>query len=104
MAKELGPDGIRVNAVAPGAINITDAPRSAQLTDLVVDLTALGRIGEPDDIAPVVRFFGQRRRRTYHGRGPDRLRRISPVTGRYPRRAAKNSFNMASAWAPAIPS
>ncbi len=57
MAKELGPDGIRVNAVAPGAINIPEAPRSDELTQLFVDDTALGRIGTPEDIAKAVRFL-----------------------------------------------
>lgn len=57
MAKELGPQGIRVNAVAPGAINIPEAPRSEELTALFVKDTALGRSGRPEDIASVVRFL-----------------------------------------------
>ena len=57
MAKELGPKGIRVNAVAPGAINIPEAPRSEELTALFVKETALGRAGKPEDIAKVVRFL-----------------------------------------------
>ncbi|UUV04909.1 SDR family NAD(P)-dependent oxidoreductase [Ruegeria sp. YS9] len=57
MAKELGPEGIRVNAVAPGAINIPEAPRPDDLTSLFVNETALGRIGTPEDIAKVVRFL-----------------------------------------------
>lgn len=57
MAKELGPEGIRVNAVAPGAINVPEAPRSEELTQIFVKDTALGRIGTPDDIAKAVRFL-----------------------------------------------
>jgi 3-oxoacyl-[acyl-carrier protein] reductase len=57
MAKELGPRGIRVNAVAPGAINLPEAPRSPELTQLFVNDTALGRIGMPMDIARAVRFL-----------------------------------------------
>ncbi len=57
MAKELGPKGIRVNAVAPGAINIPEAPRSEELTALFVKETALGRAGKPEDIAKVIRFL-----------------------------------------------
>ncbi|WP_299982588.1 SDR family NAD(P)-dependent oxidoreductase [uncultured Ruegeria sp.] len=57
MAKELGPEGIRVNAVAPGAINIPEAPRSEELTALFVNDTALGRPGQPEDIAKAVRFL-----------------------------------------------
>ncbi|WP_300066975.1 SDR family oxidoreductase [uncultured Ruegeria sp.] len=57
MAKELGPSGIRVNAIAPGAINIPEAPRPEELTALFVKDTALGRAGTPEDIAKVVRFL-----------------------------------------------
>lgn len=57
MAKELGPQGIRVNAVAPGAVNIPEDPRSAKLTQLFVQDTPLGRIGTPEDIASAVRFL-----------------------------------------------
>nr|WP_321252283.1 SDR family oxidoreductase [uncultured Ruegeria sp.] len=57
MAKELGPAGVRVNAVAPGAINIPEAPRPDDLTELFVKDTALGRAGTPRDIAGAVRFL-----------------------------------------------
>lgn len=57
MAKELGPSGIRVNAVAPGAINIPEAPRPDDLTALFVKDTAVGRVGRPEDIAKAVRFL-----------------------------------------------
>ena len=58
LAKELGPRGIRVNVVAPGAI-ATDfgggAVRdNAQLNAFVASQTALGRVGQPDDIGPVI--------------------------------------------------
>jgi 3-oxoacyl-[acyl-carrier protein] reductase len=57
MAKELGPQGIRVNAVAPGAITVADNPRPDELNALFLKDTALGRLGEPEDIARVVRFL-----------------------------------------------
>jgi 3-oxoacyl-[acyl-carrier protein] reductase len=57
MAKELGLKGIRVNAVAPGATNLPEAPRSPELTQLFVNDTALGRIGTPLDVARAVRFL-----------------------------------------------
>jgi NAD(P)-dependent dehydrogenase (short-subunit alcohol dehydrogenase family) len=58
MAKELGPRGIAVNVVAPGAI-ATDfgggAVRdNAQLNAFVAAQTALGRVGEPDDIGAMI--------------------------------------------------
>jgi NAD(P)-dependent dehydrogenase (short-subunit alcohol dehydrogenase family) len=57
-AKELGARGIAVNIVAPGAIE-TDfgggAVRdNAQLNAFVASQTALGRVGQPDDIGGVV--------------------------------------------------
>lgn len=57
MAKELGERGIRVNAVAPGAVDTPATPRPADLIELFVKETALGRIGEPRDIARAVRFL-----------------------------------------------
>jgi 3-oxoacyl-[acyl-carrier protein] reductase len=57
MAKELGERRIRVNAVAPGAINTPEDPRPPELTSLLVSQTALGRIGTPQDIARAVRFL-----------------------------------------------
>lgn len=58
MAKELGPRGIAVNTVAPGAI-ATDfgggAVRdNAQLNAFVASQTALGRVGEADDIGAMI--------------------------------------------------
>ncbi|WP_442772561.1 SDR family NAD(P)-dependent oxidoreductase [Paenirhodobacter enshiensis] len=60
-AKELGARGIRVNAVAPGAIE-TDfgggAVRdNAQINAFIAGQTALGRAGRPDDIGSVVAFL-----------------------------------------------
>lgn len=57
MAKELGPRGIRINGVAPGAIERTESPRPPALIKAFVDMTALGRPGVPADIARVVRFL-----------------------------------------------
>ena len=58
MAKELGARGIAVNTVAPGAI-ATDfgggAVRdNAQLNAFVASQTALGRVGEADDIGAMI--------------------------------------------------
>ncbi|RYZ57556.1 MAG: SDR family oxidoreductase [Proteobacteria bacterium] len=58
MAKELGPRGIRVNIVAPGAIE-TDfsggAVRdNAEMNKHIASQTALGRTGLPDDIGPLI--------------------------------------------------
>lgn len=58
LAKELGSRGIRVNTLAPGAIEtdfsggmVRDNPA---INQMVAAQTALGRVGLPDDIGPVV--------------------------------------------------
>ena len=56
-ARELGPKGIRVNAVAPGPVDVPGANRDAAMKQAFVDLTALGRMGQPADIANAVRFL-----------------------------------------------
>ncbi|WP_264550722.1 SDR family oxidoreductase [Flavobacterium sp. N2038] len=60
-AKELGGRKIKVNIVAPGAIE-TDFGHGAvrdneQLNQHIASLTALGRVGLPDDIGGVVAFL-----------------------------------------------
>lgn len=60
-AKELGAKGIRVNIVAPGAIE-TDfgggvVRDNDQVNSFVASQTALGRVGLPDDIGGVVAFL-----------------------------------------------
>ena len=58
LAKELGPRGIAVNTVAPGAIE-TDfgggmVRNSPELKHMIAEGTALGRVGQPDDIGPMI--------------------------------------------------
>jgi NAD(P)-dependent dehydrogenase (short-subunit alcohol dehydrogenase family) len=58
-ALELGPDGIRVNAVAPGFI-LTDMVDPANREAVIAAMAAkavLGRVGTPDDIADAVAFL-----------------------------------------------
>ena len=58
LAKELGPSGIRVNCVAPGAIEtdmtafLTPEDRAALAGE-----TPLGRMGAPEEVAEAVRFL-----------------------------------------------
>ncbi len=65
LAIELGPYGIRVNAVSPGLV--TDAPMRAEDASLtpymhmMLDMTPLGRTGAPADIAEVVVFVASQR-------------------------------------------
>lgn len=60
-AKEFGPRGIRVNAIAPSASD-TDGTRAAGFVGSEVALATaasipLGRLGEPGDYGPVVTFL-----------------------------------------------
>jgi 3-oxoacyl-[acyl-carrier protein] reductase len=61
LARELGPRGIRVNAINPGPVK-TEGTDSAGLTDSdfvqsFVAQTPLGRIGQVGDIAPIAVFL-----------------------------------------------
>jgi 3-oxoacyl-[acyl-carrier protein] reductase len=58
-AHELGPRRITVNAVAPGftQTDMLDDALPEPMRPQAIALTALGRIGEPDDIADVVGFL-----------------------------------------------
>jgi len=58
MARELGARGIAVNTVAPGAIEtdffggaVRDTP---EYNKFFAEMTALGRVGVPDDIGPMI--------------------------------------------------
>jgi NAD(P)-dependent dehydrogenase (short-subunit alcohol dehydrogenase family) len=58
MAKELGSRRITVNTVAPGAIEtdfgggaVRDNP---DINKTIAGMTALGRVGLPDDIGPMI--------------------------------------------------
>ncbi|AGB83173.1 MULTISPECIES: SDR family NAD(P)-dependent oxidoreductase [Enterobacterales] len=55
MAKEFGERGIRVNAVSPGPIRTElGGGLSDEFEALLAGQTALGRIGEPDEVARVI--------------------------------------------------
>lgn len=55
MAKEFGPRRIRANAVSPGAIRTElGGGLSDEFETLLAAQTALGRIGEPEDVARVI--------------------------------------------------
>lgn len=61
LARELAPEGIRVNAVAPGLVESDFHPFSAKANyTSVVDLIPLGRIGEPADLAGPVVFLASK--------------------------------------------
>ena len=56
-ARDLGPRGITVNTVQPGPINTDMNPETSEMAPMVKQMTALGRYGQPEDIAGVVAFL-----------------------------------------------
>lgn len=61
LAKELGPRKIRVNSINPGGVE-TEGTHSAGVVgsdfqQQIIARTALGRFGQPEDIAPVAVFL-----------------------------------------------
>ena len=62
LARELGPMGIRVNAVAAGLIE-TDmtAGLKQEQVERIVKSSALGRIGQPEEVAEAVAFLASAR-------------------------------------------
>lgn len=56
VAKEMAPRGVTVNAVAPGFIT-TDMTDDLPNTDEILKFIPLGKFGQPEDIAGMVRFL-----------------------------------------------
>jgi 3-oxoacyl-[acyl-carrier protein] reductase len=57
LAKELGPQGVRVNLVAPGIIAPEQGSLPAEVEQLYTRLTALGRLGRSAEVAGAVLFL-----------------------------------------------
>lgn len=59
MAREFGPDGIRVNCVTPGLIgtDITAGKLTEQMRATILEGIPLGRLGEASDVAGVYTFL-----------------------------------------------
>jgi len=58
LARELGPSGVNVNSVAPGIVRTEmTAGLPPDVLEKAVAESALGRMGEPEDVASVVAFL-----------------------------------------------
>lgn len=71
LSKELGPRGIRVNALNPGAVETPGLKESGFMSpamrERVLASTPLGRIGQPDDIAAIATFLASDAARWING-------------------------------------
>lgn len=77
LACELGPQGVRVNAIAPGTIrtplfeeNIVKRSSAGELAEfeaMVQKIYPLGRIGEPDDLGEIVVYLASNEARWVTG-------------------------------------
>jgi NAD(P)-dependent dehydrogenase (short-subunit alcohol dehydrogenase family) len=60
-AAELAPQGVRVNAVCPGAVDTpmvaAAAPEGSDLRARLGNIHPIGRIGQPEEIAAMVEFL-----------------------------------------------
>lgn len=56
-ARDLGARNITVNVVHPGAINTEMNPETGDHAPMLAQMTALGRYGQPEDIAGAVAFL-----------------------------------------------
>lgn len=57
LARELGPRNITVNLIQPGPIDTDQNPADGDWAEANTRLTALGRYGNPSDIAAAVTFL-----------------------------------------------
>jgi 3-oxoacyl-[acyl-carrier protein] reductase len=68
-ASELGERGVRVNAVAPGAIatDMSSFTKTDAGRDFTLSIQALKRLGQPVDVADVVAFLASNEARWING-------------------------------------
>jgi hypothetical protein len=95
-ADEYGPVGVRFNTVRPGFIAteiMEGIPRESPVYDSYIENTPLGDVGQPEDVAHLVRFLVSEESRWITGqeigvdgghtlrRGPDFTAFIEPAIG-----------------------
>ena len=73
LAAELGARGITVNAVLPGATStdLNQRARDPEISQVIAKTIALGRVGQPQDIADIVAFLASHEGRWITGQSID---------------------------------
>ena len=69
LARDLGPKGITVNVVHPGATNTDMNPADGDHSDALRDLMAIPRYGDPEDIANFVTWLASEESKFITGSG-----------------------------------
>jgi 3-oxoacyl-[acyl-carrier protein] reductase len=69
MGKELGPRGVRVNGVAPGAVDtdLFNAGKTDEAKQRAASMSPFNRIGKPNEVAHVVAYLASDRASWIHG-------------------------------------
>ncbi|MGG4146407.1 SDR family oxidoreductase [Paenibacillus algorifonticola] len=62
LAKELGPKGITINAIAPGPVNteLFKVGKTEEQITAIGNTNSFGRLGEPEDISQIVLFLASK--------------------------------------------
>jgi NAD(P)-dependent dehydrogenase (short-subunit alcohol dehydrogenase family) len=73
LAADLGARGITVNAVLPGATStdLNQRARDPEISQVIAKTIALGRVGQPEDIADIVAFLASHEGRWITGQSID---------------------------------
>jgi 3-oxoacyl-[acyl-carrier protein] reductase len=70
LAKELGPFGVNVNAIAPGLIEtsmLSESDARDKIIEMAMNEMAMKRVGKPEDVAAVIAFFASDKARHITG-------------------------------------